>query len=112
LDWQFAGIAPVHAAGASDLVLRNVNSGAFEVYDIAGNTLVGAASLGTVGLDWSLGGFAADPPTAPGAFTDISNDQLVQAMAGFGGGGAADASSITALDSGTSQQALLTLPHA
>ena len=45
LDWQFAGIAPVHAAGASDLVLRNVNSGAFEVYDIAGNSLVGAASL-------------------------------------------------------------------
>jgi len=38
-----AGIAPIHAAGASDLVLRNVNTGAFEVYDIAGNTLVGAA---------------------------------------------------------------------
>jgi hypothetical protein len=29
-----AGIAPIHAAGASDLVLRNVNTGAFEVYDI------------------------------------------------------------------------------
>jgi hypothetical protein len=53
----------VHAPGTSDLVLRNVNSGAFEVYDIAGNTLVGAASLGTVGLDWQLGGFAVDPPT-------------------------------------------------
>ena len=26
-------------------------------------SLVGAASLGTVGLDWQLGGFAADPPT-------------------------------------------------
>jgi hypothetical protein len=37
LDWQFAGIAPIHAAGASDLVLRNVTTGAFEVYDIAGN---------------------------------------------------------------------------
>jgi hypothetical protein len=46
------------------LVLRNVNTGAFEVYDIAGNTLVGAASLGQVGLDWQFGGFAADPPTA------------------------------------------------
>jgi hypothetical protein len=33
LEWQYAGIAPVHAVGASDLVLRNVNSGAFEVYD-------------------------------------------------------------------------------
>jgi hypothetical protein len=33
LDWQFAGIGPIHAAGASDLVLRNVNTGQFEVYD-------------------------------------------------------------------------------
>ena len=89
LEWQYAGIASVHAAGASDLVLRNVNSGAFEVYDIAGNTLVGAASLGTVGLDWQLGGFAADPPTPSGAFADGSNDQLVQAMAGFGAGSGA-----------------------
>jgi hypothetical protein len=64
LDWQFAGIAPIHAPGASDLVLRNVNTGAFEVYNIANNQLTGAASLGSVGLDWSLGGFAADPPTA------------------------------------------------
>ena len=54
---HWAGIAPIHAASASDLVLRNVNTGAFEVYD------VGAASSGAVGLDWRLGDFAADPPT-------------------------------------------------
>src|SRR5215470_10869224 len=85
LDWQYAGIAPVHAAGASDLVLRNVNTGQFEVYDIAGNQLIGAALLGQVGLDWQLGGFAVDPPT------DNSGNvgQLVQAMAGFGGGSGA-----------------------
>ena len=35
LDGQYAGIAPIHAAGASDLVLRNIDTGAFEVYDIA-----------------------------------------------------------------------------
>jgi len=29
LDYQFAGVGPIRAAGASDLVLRNVNSGAF-----------------------------------------------------------------------------------
>jgi hypothetical protein len=34
LGWPSRGIAPIHAAGASDLVLRNVNTGAFEVYDI------------------------------------------------------------------------------
>jgi hypothetical protein len=59
LEWQYAGIASVHAAGASDLVLRNANSGTFEVYDIAGNTLVGA--LPWVRLAWigQLGDFAA-----------------------------------------------------
>ena len=76
LEWQFAGIAPIHAPRASDLVLRNVNTGAFEVYDIAGNTLVGAASLGQVGLDWQLGGFAVDPPIT----SDGSTSQLVQAI--------------------------------
>ena len=63
LDWQFAGIGPVHGAGDSDLVLRNVNIGQFEVYDIANNQLTGAAPLGAVGLDWQLGGFAANSPT-------------------------------------------------
>jgi hypothetical protein len=109
LEWQYAGIAPVHAAGASDLVLRNVNSGAFEVYDIAGNTLVGAASLGAVGLDWQLGGFAADPATVSGSFTDISPFQLVQAMAGFGGG-AADSSNAAPI-ADTSEQTLLATPQ-
>jgi len=107
LNWQFAGIAPANGAGTSDLVLRNVNSGAFEVYDIAGNTLVGAASLGAVGLDWQLGGFAADPPT------DNSGEvgQLVQAMAGFGGGAAADTSNTVPLGAETSQQIFLTTPQ-
>jgi hypothetical protein len=110
LDWQFAGVAPIHAAGASDLVLRNANTGQFEVYDIANNQITGAAALGAVGLDWQLGGFAADPPTVSGTFTDISNDQLVQAMAGFGGG-AAETSNTAPLATDTSQQPLLTAPQ-
>jgi len=112
LNWQFAGIAPIHAAGASDLVLRNVNSGAFEVYDIANNQLTGAARLGQIGLDWQLGGFAADPPAGSGAFGDVSNDQLVQAMAGFGGSsGAADGSNTVPLGAETSQEQFLTTPQ-
>ena len=75
LDWQFAGIAPVHSAGASDLVLRNINTGQFEVYDIANNQITGAALLGAVGLDWQLGGFAAYPPTVPG---DVFQRQVVR----------------------------------
>src|SRR5262244_3269397 len=100
------GIAPIHATGASDLVLRNVSTGAFEVYDIAGNTLVGAASLGQVGLDWRLGGFAADPPT------DSSGDvgQLVQAMAGFGADATDDSDGVF-LGDDTSQQTFLTTPQ-
>jgi len=92
-------------------VLRNATTGAFEVYDIANNQITGAAALGAVGLDWQLGGFAADPPSASGTFTDISNDQLVQAMAGFGGGGAAETSNTVALGADASQQPLLTTPQ-
>src|SRR6516164_285251 len=112
LEWQFAGIAPVHAAGASDLVLRNVNSGAFEVYDIANNQLTGAAPLGAVGLDWQLGSFAADPPTGSMGGSG-STSQLVQAMAGFGGGsGAADGLNTAPLGADTSQQqTFLTTPQ-
>jgi glucose/arabinose dehydrogenase len=111
LDWQFAGIAPLHAAGASDLVLRNVNTGAFEVYVIANHQIAGAASLGAVGVDWQLGGFAANPPAGsmgnPG-----STSQLVQAMAGFGGGsGAAESLNTAPPGAETSQQTLLTTPQ-
>jgi hypothetical protein len=98
--------------GASDLVLRNVNSGAFEVYDIANNTLTGAAPLGSVGLDWQLGGFAVDPPTGSGSSGSTSTSQLVQAMAGFGGGsGAPESLSNAPLGAETSQQQFLTTPQ-
>jgi hypothetical protein len=90
------------------MVLRNKNSGAFEVYNIVGNSLVGAASLGAVGLDWQLGGFAVDPPT--GSIQPASNAQLVQTMASFGGS-AADTSNPIPLSADTSQQTLLTTPQ-
>jgi hypothetical protein len=111
LDWQVAGFGPLNGAGSSDMVLRNVNSGAFEVYNIANNQIAGAALLGIVGLDWRLGGFAADPPTAS-IGSSGSTSQLVQAMAGFGGGsGAADALNTAPLGADTSQQQFLTTPQ-
>ena len=92
-------------------MLRNVNTGAFEVYDIANNQLTGAASLGAVGADWQLGGFAADPPTGSMGSSG-STSQLVQAMAGFGGGsGAADSLNTVPLGAETSQQQFLTMPQ-
>jgi hypothetical protein len=110
LEWQVAGFGPMNGAGTSAMVLRNVNNGAFEVYDIANNQITGAASLGQVGLDWQLGGFAADPPTA--SMSSDSTAQLVQAMAGFGGGsGAAESLNNGLLGADTQQQALLTTPQ-
>jgi hypothetical protein len=65
--------------------------------------------LGQVGLDWQIGGFAADPPTGAAAAMGDSGqvDQLVQAMAGFGGSGAEDGLNTGALATVTSQEPLL-----
>jgi probable HAF family extracellular repeat protein len=110
-DWQFAGLGGFFGNDTTDLVLRSASTGAFEVYDIANNQLIGAAPLGSVGLDWQLGGFAADPPTTSMGSSD-STSQLVQAMAGFGGGsGAAGASNTVSLGADTSQQPLLAAPQ-
>ena len=116
MDWQFAGVAPVLAETSSDLVLRNVNTGAFQVYNIANNQLTGSAPLGAVGVAWQLGGFApigsVPPPVedGPPPAMDGSTAQLVQAMAGFGGSGAA-ISNTAPLGAETSQQPLLTTPQ-
>jgi hypothetical protein len=93
-------------------VLRNVSSGAFEVYDIANNQITGAASLGQVGPNWQPGGFAAAGPTGPAALMN-SSAQLVQAMAGFGGGSyAAENLNTATLSSDMAQQPMLTTsPH-
>jgi hypothetical protein len=69
--------------------------------------------LGAVGLDWQLGGFAVDPPTASMGSSDDSTSQLVQAMSGFGAdNGATDGLSPGLVSADTSQQTFLTTPHA
>jgi hypothetical protein len=94
------------------MVLRNVNTGAFQAYNIANNQLTGSTSLGAVGLEWQLGGLAADPPAGAMGSAD-STPQLVQAMAGFGGGGGtADGLNTAPLGADASQQTFLTQPHA
>src|SRR5207237_1318024 len=109
LDWQFSGVGNFSGRGESDMLLRNANTGGFEVYDIANNQITSAASLGQVGLEWQLGGFAAD--AAPASRSLGSNAQLVQAMAGFGGGSAADGFNVAPLGADASQQSFLTQPH-
>jgi hypothetical protein len=78
------------------------------------NQITAAALLGPVGLDWQLGGFALDPPTASTASIGNSSQvtQLVQAMAGFdGGSGAADSMDTAVPAPDTSQQSFLTTPQ-
>ena len=60
---------------------------------------------------WSVGGFAADPPTLASALADDSNDQLVQVMAGFGGDGAAEGLNPAAFGSDISQPLLTMSQH-
>jgi hypothetical protein len=78
---------------------------------------MGSASLGAVGVASQLGGFAPSfslpGPVGPGsepAEMGGSTAQLVQAMAGFGGGGAA-ISNTAPLGTEASQQPLLTTPQ-
>src|SRR6266576_3041 len=59
LEWQFSGVGNFsRVAGETDLLLRNVNTGGLEVYDINNNQLTGAAFLGPIGLEWQFAGVA------------------------------------------------------
>ena len=94
------------------MILRNANTGQFEVYDIVNNQITTANSLGAVGLNFQVGGFAADPAAASTG-NAASTSQLMQAMAGFGGGsGAGDGLNTAPLGADASQQTFLTQPHA
>jgi hypothetical protein len=96
------------------MVVRNTKTGAFEVYNIANNQITGASALGSVGLDWQVGGLAAAAPGASSAAMGGASQagQLVQAMASFGAAsGAADGLNAVALGTDTSQQPLLSAPQ-
>jgi hypothetical protein len=69
------------------MILRKANTGELEVYDIVNNQITSANSLGSVRLNWSVGGLATDRPNGFMGNPDdqlASNAQLVQAMAGVG----------------------------
>jgi hypothetical protein len=56
LNWQFSGIGNFSGLGESDMLLRNIQNGGLEVYDIANNQITGAAFIGTIGIDWRFSG--------------------------------------------------------
>jgi hypothetical protein len=72
LNWTVAGFDDFSGnASETDMLMRDSNTGNFEVYDISQNKVTSAASVGTVGLNWTVAGIVA------------ANAQLAQAMASF-----------------------------
>jgi hypothetical protein len=110
LEWQVAGFGDFSGnPGESDMLMRNSNTGAFEVYDISHNAITSAASMGDVGFEWTVAGIAADPPAAA---STASTAALVHAMASFGASAAVNsAPSAVPGVADTSQQTLLTMPQ-
>jgi hypothetical protein len=84
--------------GPAQKVTLDLGNGVVNAHRVTGNKIQLNANLCTVGSDWQLGGFAADPPT-----DDSSVGQLVQAIAAEGLN--------VPLSADTSQQSLLTTPQ-
>jgi hypothetical protein len=61
LEWQVAGFGDFSSnPGETDMLMRATsgpNTGDFEVYDISNNAITSAASMGAVGLEWTVAGF-------------------------------------------------------
>jgi hypothetical protein len=119
LEWKVAGIAPLNAdllptnLVTDDLVMRNTNTGALQVYNIRSDTLTGSAALtppatNPIAATSTIGGMAIDLS----AQASGSTSQLVQAMAGIAdGSGAAGGLNAAPLGADTSQQSFLTTPQ-
>ncbi len=56
LDFQVLGFGNFGSFGNTDMMLRNVNTGALQVYNINNNQITNSASMGAVGLDWQFSG--------------------------------------------------------
>ena len=61
LEWQVAGFGVFTGSGTSDMLLRDTQTGTFEVFDNNAGQLALVSTLGQVGLEWQVGGIAPDP---------------------------------------------------
>ena len=74
------------------MLMRNSNTGVFELYDIRNNQITSAAPVGQVGLEWSVAGFGdfsghanetdmlmRNSNTGVFELYDISNNQITSA---------------------------------
>ena len=61
LEWSVAGFGDFSGnANETDMLMRNNNTGQFELYDISNNTITSAGPMGRVGLEWSCGWLRPD----------------------------------------------------
>ena len=99
----------VHGGDVGMELTGDVVDSLLSLYDLRGARLgfLGNA-MGAVGAPWVVDGIVANPPSGAGA----SASQLVQAMAGFGGGsgGLLESFDAAGLGSEASQQPLLIPP--
>jgi hypothetical protein len=56
LEWEVGGFGNFSSLGQTDMILRDSNSGAFQVYDIKNNQITASAFMGAVGLNWQFSG--------------------------------------------------------
>jgi hypothetical protein len=71
-----AGDVTLSDVNETDMLMRNSNTGAFELFDISNNTIAVAGGMGQVGLEWSVSGIT-------NVGTAAANGQLAQAMASY-----------------------------
>jgi hypothetical protein len=92
LNFQVLGFGNFGSFGNTDMMLRDVNTGGLQVYNISNNQVTGSAPIGAVGLDWQfsgVGNFSSVPGetdlllsnanTGGLEVYDISNNQLTTA---------------------------------
>ena len=57
-EWQPVGFGNFDNSGFSDLIMRDSNNDAYDLFDIRNNQIVGAHQIAAVGSEWQLAGFA------------------------------------------------------
>ena len=68
LEWPVSGFGNFSSrAGETDMLMRDSNTGVFELFDIGNNAITAAVPMGQVGLEWSIAGFGdfSTSPTKP-----------------------------------------------
>jgi probable HAF family extracellular repeat protein len=76
------------------MLMRNRNTGAFEVFDISNNAVVSSASMGQVGLEWQVAGIPV-PPFLFGGGNSVNYTPQGAAVTVGAGIGITDSSSAT-----------------